>query len=402
MKLLTVALKDVKITVRDREALLILLAMPFIIIAILGLALGETFSGSPRLSKYDVAVVDKDKGEIAQLFIDKTLKSDKLSKLLRVTKKPEDEARKLVSMGDLAAGVIIPKGFSEKIKRGEGGKLEVIGDPGQKIRAAIVEGITRSFARRVSAVTIGVKTPLNILVESKAISPLELPATTGLLTKEARSAVTKPFIRVQEETKAAERGLSAIQYYSAGMAVMFILFSAMFGAVSLIDERHNMTLARLLTTPSRNSSILGGKLVGVFFIGILQFSALVLATRLMFGVQWGNSLPGLVVLVVSTVLASTGMSIFIAAAAKTTKAAAAMSQVLIQGMAALGGSMVPLQAFPDWLKNISQFTINYWAMNGFTQLMDGKSFEVIILPSIILLSFCVIFLSLGIWRFRFE
>jgi len=402
MKLLTVALKDVKITVRDREALLILLAMPFIIIAILGLALGETFSGSPRLSKYDVAVVDKDKGEIAKLFIDKTLKSDDLSKLLKVTKKTEDEARKLVSMGDLAAGIIIPKGFSEKIKRGEGGKLEVIGDPGQKIRAAIVEGITRSFARRVSAVTIGVKTPLNILVESKAISPLELPATTGLLTKEARSAVTKPFIRVQEETKAAERGLSAIQYYSAGMAVMFILFSAMFGAVSLIDERHNMTLARLLTTPSRNSSILGGKLVGVFFIGILQFSALVLATRLMFGVQWGNSLPGLVVLVVSTVLASTGMSIFIAAAAKTTKAAAAMSQVLIQGMAALGGSMVPLQAFPDWLKNISQFTINYWAMNGFTQLMNGKSFEVIILPSIILLSFCVIFLSLGIWRFRFE
>ena len=402
MKLLTVALKDVKITVRDREALLILLAMPFIIIAILGLALGETFSGSPRLSKYDVAVVDKDKGEIAKLFIDKTLKSDDLSKLLKVTKKTEDEARKLVSMGDLAAGIIIPKGFSEKIKRGEGGKLEVIGDPGQKIRAAIVEGITRSFARRVSAVTIGVKTPLNILVESKAISPLELPATTGLLTKEARSAVTKPFIRVQEETKAAERGLSAIQYYSAGMAVMFILFSAMFGAVSLIDERHNMTLARLLTTPSRNSSILGGKLVGVFFIGILQFSALVLATRLMFGVQWGNSLPGLVVLVVSTVLASTGMSIFIAAAAKTTKAAAAMSQVLIQGMAALGGSMVPLQAFPDWLKNISQFTINYWAMNGFTQLMDGKSFEVIILPSIILLSFCVTFLSLGIWRFRFE
>ena len=402
MKLLTVALKDVKITVRDREALLILLAMPFIIIAILGLALGETFSGSPRLSKYDVAVVDKDKGEIAKLFIDKTLKSDDLSKLLKVTKKTEDEARKLVSMGDLAAGIIIPKGFSEKIERGEGGKLEVIGDPGQKIRAAIVEGITRSFARRVSAVTIGVKTPLNILVESKAISPLELPATTGLLTKEARSAVTKPFIRVQEETKAAERGLSAIQYYSAGMAVMFILFSAMFGAVSLIDERHNMTLARLLTTPSRNSSILGGKLVGVFFIGILQFSALVLATRLMFGVQWGNSLPGLVVLVVSTVLASTGMSIFIAAAAKTTKAAAAMSQVLIQGMAALGGSMVPLQAFPDWLKNISQFTINYWAMNGFTQLMNGKSFEVIILPSIILLSFCVIFLSLGIWRFRFE
>jgi len=402
MKLLTVALKDVKITVRDREALLILLAMPFIIIAILGLALGETFSGSPRLSKYDVAVVDKDKGELAKLFIDKTLKSDDLSRLLKVTEMTEDEARKLVSMGDLAAGIIIPKGFSEKIKRGEGGKLEVIGDPGQKIRAAIVEGITRSFARRVSAVTIGVKTPLNILVESKAISPLELPATTGLLTKEARSAVTKPFIRVQEETKAAERGLSAIQYYSAGMAVMFILFSAMFGAVSLIDERHNMTLARLLTTPSRNSSILGGKLVGVFFIGILQFSALVLATRLMFGVQWGNSLPGLVVLVVSTVLASTGMSIFIAAAAKTTKAAAAMSQVLIQGMAALGGSMVPLQAFPDWLKNISQFTINYWAMNGFTQLMNGKSFEVIILPSIILLSFCVIFLSLGIWRFRFE
>src|SRR3989304_7194135 len=139
MKLLTVALKDVKITVRDKEALLILLAMPFIIIAILGLALGESFSGSPRLAKYDLAVVDKDKGEIAKLFIDETLKSDRLSKLLRVTNKHEDEARKSVSMGDLAAAIIIPKDFSEKIKAGEGGKLEVLGDPGQQIRAAIVE-----------------------------------------------------------------------------------------------------------------------------------------------------------------------------------------------------------------------------------------------------------------------
>ncbi|GAG68119.1 unnamed protein product, partial [marine sediment metagenome] len=40
MKLLNIALKEVKITFRDRMALLILLAMPFILMTIMGMALG--------------------------------------------------------------------------------------------------------------------------------------------------------------------------------------------------------------------------------------------------------------------------------------------------------------------------------------------------------------------------
>ncbi len=402
MKLLEVAFKDVRLTIRDKKALLILIAMPFIIISILGMALSDVFGGSPTISKYDVAVVDIDQGDIAELFIEETLKSKELKELLNVTDLSEAEATKRVKQGDLAAVIIIPVGFSKSVNEGQGGILEILGDPGQQIRVAIVEGITTSFAQRVSAVTIGVTTPIQILLNSQTISPTEIDQTIGQLAPEMTSAVENPVVEVTERKEEVEEEISAIQYYSAGMAVMFILFSAMYGAFSLLDERNNMTLARLLSTPTSKFSILGGKLVGTFFVGVLQFTALVVATRLIFGVQWGESILGIIILVVATVLASTGMSIFIASIAKTTKAAAAMSQMLIQGMAALGGSMIPLAVFPDWMKNISQFTINYWAIDGFTQLMDGASWQATLLPAGILIGISTAFLALGIWRFKYE
>ena len=390
------------VTIRDREALLILLAMPFIIITILGLALGDSFGGDPGLEKYDIGVIDKDKGEISKLLVDDTLRSDELAKLITVKKMSAARATRLIQRGELAAAVVIPKSFSAHVQNGEGGELEILGDPGQALRSSILEGITGSFARRLSAITIGVKAPLDILIESEAIAPGDVDQTANLLTKEAQIAASKPTITVGNEKTAAKIELSAIQYYAAGMGIMFLLFSAMFGAIALINERANMTLARLLSTPTKKSTILGGKLAGIFLIGFLQFLTLALATRLIFGVNWGGSLLGFTIMVVATVLAATGMSVFVAAVAKTVGAANAISQILIQGMSALGGSMIPLVVFPDALKNVSRFTINYWAMDGFTKLMQGANFSVTLFPALILLGFAAAFMTVGIWRFQYE
>ncbi|MCK4267886.1 MAG: ABC transporter permease, partial [Actinomycetia bacterium] len=213
MKLLAVALKDTMVTIRDREALLILLAMPFIIITILGLALGDSFGGDPGLEKYDIGVIDKDKGEISELFVEDTLKSDELAKLITVKKMSTARATKLIQRGELAAAVVIPNGFTANVKTGDGGELQILGDPGQALRSSILQGITRSFARRLSAVTIGVKAPLGVLIESEAIAPGDVDQTANLLTKEAQIAVSKPTITVGNEKTAAKIGLSAIQYY---------------------------------------------------------------------------------------------------------------------------------------------------------------------------------------------
>jgi len=64
MTILTLAAKDLRLLLRDRRALIILLAMPFIFILILGLSLGESFGRKPD-DRMRVSIVNLDKGYAA-------------------------------------------------------------------------------------------------------------------------------------------------------------------------------------------------------------------------------------------------------------------------------------------------------------------------------------------------
>ncbi len=402
MRPLAIALRDTKIIVRDRRALLILLAMPLTIIAILGLALGSLWSGEGAINKFDVAVIDHDHGSASKVFINDILKSRDMKKILSVTGPTEKHARASVADGDLAAAIIIPAGFSAAINKGESAKIEVIGDPGQQVRAGVVRSVTESFATHASSVLISVKTSVESLVGQGAVPPSQIVGLSQTLAAQAQTELHKPQITVVKKSTASEKSVSALQYYSAGMGVMFILFGSMFGAFSLLDERRQITLARMMAAPVSRLAILSGKLGGVFVIGSLQFAVIVASTRILFGVNWGPSVVGVVALAAATVFAATGMAIFIASIAKTQGTAAGLSQGLIQGMAALGGSMIPLSVMPPAMQNFSKLTINYWAISGFNDLMLGKGAGAITINCLILIGIAILFMALGVARFRYE
>lgn len=316
MKLLSIAFKDTKVLIRDWKALLILLAMPFILISLLGMALGSLWSGESGISKFDVGVVDLDKGELATVFVKDILKSKDMKKILNVSEISEETARTKVSNGDLAAAVTIPKDFSELVTSGKNASMEVLADPGQEVRAGIIRSIANAYASRLSSVMIGASVPVGTLIQAGAVPPEQAVAIGRQLAEEARKDADNPRITVAEGSIAKKRELTAIEYYSAGMSVMFILFGSMYGAFSMLDERRQYTLMRLMSTPTSRTTILGGKLAGIFLIGVLQFIALVLVTRFMYGVKWG-SMPAVVSLMLATVLATTGLAIFISSVAKT-------------------------------------------------------------------------------------
>lgn len=403
MKLLNIAFKDVKIIFRDRMALLILLAMPFILMSIMGMALGELFSKGPELSKIDVAVVNYDDGDLSKDFIEEVLKGDDLSKLLNIIEMDEKKSINLVKIGDISSVIIIPVDFTSQIMKNKSTEMKVYGDPGQEIRASIVRSIANAYTNKISSVMVGVSTGWEALNKlGKKTNQAEIAMYFPFMVSEMIEKDVEDLIKIEEENTSQEESLSSMQFYAAGMSVMFVLFSAMFGASSIIAERYNKTLARLLSSPIKKYSVIGGKLLGIFIVGIIQFTAFILATKLIFNVNWGYSFLGLVLLSASTVLASTGMSIFIAAIAKTENAIGYISQIFIQTMSALGGSFFPQSMLPSWLRFFGNFTINKWAMDGFLSLMVGEGVTFIAKSILILLSIALTFFVLGIWRFSYE
>jgi ABC-2 type transport system permease protein len=99
------------------------------------------------------------------------------------------------------------------------------------------------------------------------------------------------------------------------MAVFFLFFTVQFGVASLLDERKDGTLSRLVAAPIGRGAILGGKLLTSFVIGALSMTTLIVATSVLLGADWGAPV-GVALLVVSGVLAPVGIMSIVATLAK--------------------------------------------------------------------------------------
>lgn len=181
---------------------------------------------------------------------------------------------------------------------------------------------------------------------------------------------------------------------------MYILFVGMLGTTSIIEEREQKTLMRLMGTTTNNRTIISGKLLGLFLLGLIDVFVLILFTCVAFKVNWGDSILGLILLSCAMVFAASGFAMFLASLFKTSKAVHAANPVLIMLMAFLGGSMYPLYAMPETMQNFSKITLNNWALRGYMDLMLGNGISSIGTSLIVLTVMGAVFLIAGISRLK--
>lgn len=81
-------------------------------------------------------------------------------------------------------------------------------------------------------------------------------------------------------------------------------------------------------------------------------------------------------------VAVSGLSMLLAGLIKEMRTADLISGIGIQILAFVGGSMLPLSQFPDFLKRLSDVVPNKWALTGFLEIMAGVNWGEI-LPAII-------------------
>ncbi len=190
-----------------------------------------------------------------------------------------------------------------------------------------------------------------------------------------------------------------LAYFAPALAILFLMFSLFDAANSILEEEREGTLARLMSTPTAFAPVLGGKIGGVFLTGLLQLSILILASRLLFGLQWGDSPLGLALIAIATVAAASSLGVFIVAFARDASQAGFIGAAVALVSAILGGTFIAAQQYPQWLQPFSKLTINRWALDGFTSLTLRGQGLVAILPDIAVLSaFACAFFALALWR----
>jgi ABC-2 type transport system permease protein len=405
-KAFTIGWKDLSLVFRDRAALIMMLAAPFVLTLGMGFVGGRfsASSGQSGLRDIRLTIYNQDAGPLGQALVD-ILTSESLAELLSPSlAQDEGAARQPVDDNQAAAAVIIPAGFSASVipdpatgALGPLAQVEVYANPARPVSAGLVRSVVERFASQVESGRVGGQVIATQLIETGLLAPqaaVQASQAYGQQVAAGRGGAAIALRTAQAEPGEAPE-FDMLAFFAPGMAIFFLMYTVSHGGRSLLAERDNGTLARLLSTPTSGAQVLGGKVFGIFLTGAAQVGILIMATSLLFGLRWGDPLA-MAVLVLATVAGATGWGLLLTAFARTPGQVASLGSAMMLLFGILSGTFVPSDGFPTWLRWLAGITPNVWGMSGFTRLATGGGLADIAQPVGALLAMAVVLFSIAV------
>ena len=411
LKTILIGIKDLKLIFRDRAALIFMLLAPFLLTIGMGFVTGRFSGGSSGLSDIPVVIVNLDNDQLGNALAD-VFSSEELADLMEPSESSDPEAaRQLIDDDQAAAAVIIPEGFTrsiipseettfdESVIESEAVQIEVYVNPSRPTSAGVVKAIVDEFISRVEeGRTSGMTTILQLVA-------------SGLIAGENAATEAHTILQNMDETepaaitlKSSQEGAEAVEfdilaYMAPGMALLFLMYTVSYGGRSILAERSQGTLPRLLVSPTSAVQVLGGKVLGIFLTGVAQVGILILASSVFFGVKWGDAL-GVTVLILAAVFGATGWGMLITALARSQAQVGSIGSALMLIFGILGGSFINLDQMPSILRMISKITPNAWGLDGFTTLALGGALPSLVEPITALLIMGAVLFGIAVILFR--
>jgi ABC-2 type transport system permease protein len=104
-------------------------------------------------------------------------------------------------------------------------------------------------------------------------------------------------------------------------------------------------------------------------------------------------------LVLAFCLVGCGAGMLLGSTLRNEAQAGAVALLVGLGLAAFGGSMVPLEVFPDAVRTAAHTTPHAWGNDAFSDLLAGDTGLADVLPEIaVLLGYASVLLALAVWR----
>jgi ABC-2 type transport system permease protein len=349
LKALAIAGVNLRRMARDRSNIFFVLLFPLLLILVLGAAFGGGFN--PQLG-----VVVEESGPLADQLV-ATLAGDDRIAVTRVD--GESDLRDAVERGELSAGLIVPAGFDPAVRSGQPVDLRYLSRPDQSgqqvgltVQAVVGEqaGLLRAAAFTAGTTGTGFDPALGT---AEALAA-DLPAVTV-----QTSTIGEPLF---------PDSLGQFDVGASSQLLLFVFLTSLVGATALIETRRLGVSRRMLATPTPVGVILVGEAVGRVGVALAQGLIIMLGAGLLFGVSWGDPL-GAGALLVLFALAASGAAMLMGAVFRTPEQAGGIGLMVGLGLAALGGSMLPLELFSDTMRTVARFTPHAWANEGFAELV---------------------------------
>jgi ABC-2 type transport system permease protein len=353
---LRIAVKDLRLRVRDRSAFILGILAPVFLAYVFYLVFGTAASGQGLGLSY--GVVDADGSQISTAFTE-ILEGAQTDEVLELTVF-DTVAGATVALddGDIDAYFSVPEGLEESVFANRSATIDIVGDVDEPTSTQIAAAFARQFSSGVAASQLAVATTAT--VQGIEVSP----EVVGELSSDPATAGMS--FQLVDET-ATTKQLDSSTFFAAGMAVFFLFFTVQYGVTGLLEEERDGTLARLVAAPISRTAVVAGKAIMAFVLGVVAMTVLIVATTLLMDASWGSPL-GVALLVVSGVLAAIGIMGLVASIAKTPEGAENLGAIIAVVLGMLGGTFFPIAASGGVLSYLTYLTPHAWFLLGLAEL----------------------------------
>lgn len=353
-----IAAKDLKLRMRDRSAFILGVITPLALAYIFHLVFGNVFVSESL--DLQLGLVDLDQTEIS-VSIGEVLTDLEGQGILEIAEYEDSEsANAAIEEDEIGAYLLLEPGLGDAAIQGRPFTIEVVGDVDSQTTTQVTSAIASEFGSGIQRAQLSVATAVHL---GQGPPP---PEVVGWGEEAAQRPPAFSFADQSAET----RQLDANTFFAAGMAVFFLLFTVQFGVIGVLEEEKNGTLARLLAAPIPRTSVVAGKAILSFALGVISMTVLIVATRFLMGANWGPPL-GVAVLVVAGVLAATSIMGLIASVAKSDEGAANLGAIVAVVLGMLGGTFFPVGQGNEFLSRITFITPHAWFMRGLSEISGG-------------------------------
>jgi ABC-2 type transport system permease protein len=399
--------KDIVVLSRQKSELMILLLMPFILIAILGFALGGIMDGDTETLHMQVAIVVEDDEQhgverfsadmedlsfpdevIHELqsmamnirpytLLQDVFSNEDLRDLIETAEMDEQAAREALAEEDIVAILTVPEHFTYHalqkmlLDEGEGSELHITVNNYDSPQSIVFHNIVDSFVRSLN-------------FESALIHALGEETETFFAAGSSQQEVGDELGGL--ETIASREPISSFQYYTLGMVVMFVLFVAGIISEKAYVEKKQHVYNRILLSDRHPFVYLGGKVVSTVVITCCQLlilfslSALVFRTFALETAAYWLGMAAISIMLAVCVGAISALLTALTVRFENEAFSGIFSSGIVSMLALAGGSFFPVSAMPEMVQSIGGWTPNGAALSAYMQWMQGLGAEALLTP----------------------
>lgn len=301
MNIIDIAMKELRLYLREKEFYIMMILFPIALIFVLGTALGGN-SGETNVFGCRAVYYSSDQGQLSTSF---QHFNESLDKEMLVINKVDDieKGMKEIEYGEAAAFIIIDN---------KNNSIEVLKNSAYDFEGNFVEGMIRAFSEKLE---------LMIYTKGREISQETFTTSKGLDGKD---------------------DARAIDYYGITMLTMILTYLISYMTSSVVFEKRRGTQKRINAAGVSGIKLYFGYLIAGIVLAAVQITSIMGVAIYGFKVNYGDNFGYTIAIIAIQAVLMISIGLYIGVTADHKKPLGNMTNMIIPLMVFLGGGYFPL------------------------------------------------------------